>query len=342
MGSLWNRSGTIERDRNDMAADGALAYFFDGGTTTPLTVYSDAEEASPHEHPVEADARGRFPDIFVPYTLSYDVRVTDKYGTQITYSRRIPNPDPIELTVTNPPVESVRTGMIHPELGDEVVDGYVRLNMRTIGNGTSLATERANDDTEDLFIYLWNRLSDTLAPVSGGRGVSAAVDFAANKVLQLPDGRAGVLIGLDTMGNSAASGFAGLTFTLGSSILPGSKVGSNTGTLTTAMLPAHSHTGTAASGGAHTHTGTTNTDGAHTHTTPVDNTGTGDNNNFVKGGTSSGSNVSIASTASAHSHAFTTTSGGAHTHTLTIDNTGSGAAVPTVPKALLVTWYIKL
>lgn len=56
----------------------------------------------------------------------------------------------------------------------------------TIGNASSGGTVRANADTVDLFTLLWNNTIDGDCPVSGGRGASAAADFAANKNIRLP------------------------------------------------------------------------------------------------------------------------------------------------------------
>ena len=58
----------------------------------------------------------------------------------------------------------------------------------SIGDGSSAATIRANADCSDLFALYWNNYSDTLCPVSTGRGISAAADFAAHKKLTLPKG----------------------------------------------------------------------------------------------------------------------------------------------------------
>lgn len=280
MGSLWNRSGTVERYADDLKAAGALAYFFAGGTTTPLTVYHDAAESSAHTHPIVADSNGRWPDVFVPYTLGYDVQVKTADGVQLTYSQNIPNPDPVELTVTPDPATNLTTGMIHAELINGTKTGYVRLNGRTIGNASSGGTERQNADTSDLFTYLWNNLGDSIAPVSGGRGGSAPSDFAANKTITLPNWQGAMPIGLDDMGALAGGFFAGLSFDSGGATTAGSSLGVNSLTLDITQIPAHTHSGTtnvespththtATTGNQsadHTHTGTTSTNGAHTHT----------------------------------------------------------------------------
>lgn len=64
--------------------------------------------------------------------------------------------------------------------------GWVIANDGTLGNAASGGTTRANADTINLFTLLWTNYADAQCPVSGGRGVSAAADFAANKTIQLP------------------------------------------------------------------------------------------------------------------------------------------------------------
>lgn len=301
MGSLWNRSGTVERYADDIRAAGAKAYFFQGGTTTPLSVFQDSGESAVHSNPVLADADGRWPDVFVPYTVSYDVQVKSAFDVQLTYSLRIPNPNPVEVSVVVDPANTVQTGMTHPEFVNVVKTGYVRLNGRTLGNAASSATERANADTSALFGYLWDNMSNALAPVSGGRGGSAASDFAANKNITLPDARGTVLVGLDDMGNSAGGFFTGLIFATGSPISAGSRIGGNGVTMTLANLPAHSHSGTTNPEGAHTHTGTTNTEGLHTHTGTTG--GNSADHTHTYGGTTSDQSQS-------HTHSYTRTDSG--------------------------------
>lgn len=96
--------------------------------------------------------------------------------------------------------DGFKTGDIKIKYGSGEEAGFVRLNGRTIGNADSVATERANADTENLYLYLWD--ADTNLAVSGGRGASAAADYAANKRLTLPDAKNRTPVFLDGMGGS--------------------------------------------------------------------------------------------------------------------------------------------
>lgn len=142
------------------------------------------------------------------------------------------------------------TGVVKDYVGATAPSGYVLLSGRTIGSASSGATERANADTSALFTLLWNDMTNTEAPVSGGRGASASADFAANKTITLPDARGRVTAGKDNMGGttasrltSAGSGITGTTL--------GVAGGTETHTLTSAQMPNHYHSmyiGTTGSG----------------------------------------------------------------------------------------------
>ena len=89
---------------------------------------------------------------------------------------------------------------------NELLGGWVILNGLTIGSGASGATQRANGDTQNLFVYLWTNCTDAHCPVVGGRGATALGDFNANKQITLPDLRARMLAGRDCMNNAACAG----------------------------------------------------------------------------------------------------------------------------------------
>lgn len=75
----------------------------------------------------------------------------------------------------------------------------------SIGAAGSAATLLASSSAQALYILLWDALSNTLAPVSGGRGASGAADFAALKTLTLPQlqGKAPIAAGSAGTGTSA-------------------------------------------------------------------------------------------------------------------------------------------
>lgn len=99
---------------------------------------------------------------------------------------------------------SFPTGVIFPYVGTTAPSGWVLLNDGTIGSASSGATTRANADTETLYTLLWNSMTNTEAPVTGGRGASAAADFAANKPIRLPLAR-GRAMGVAGAGNGLTS-----------------------------------------------------------------------------------------------------------------------------------------
>ena len=136
---------------------------------------------------------------------------------------------------------SVPSGAVLDYAGSVAPTGYVLLSGKTIGDASSGGTERANADTSTLFQMLWNSMTDTEAPVIGGRGVSAVADFAAHKAITVPDARGRSTVGKDNMGGTAAnrmtaagSGVAGATL--------GASGGAETHTLIASQMPQHNHT----------------------------------------------------------------------------------------------------
>ena len=260
MGILWPHSNTAPRTNADKRAPGALAYFFEAGTTTPRTTYQDADLTTPHVHPVVADAYGRFPAVFIDFG-SYRERVKTAGGTQLWDTDDIPNPAPTEPDdgVAEGSSLLLQTGDVFFRFKSGTRNGAVRANGKSIGNTGSGATERANPDTFLLYEELYLSMDNTACPVLTNlgapttRGANAAADFAANKAITLPDLRGRSPFGLETMGNSAAGRMSSTVPGYTASAdgeghgagLPGYAVGLNTHTLQTSELAAHNHTGSA-------------------------------------------------------------------------------------------------
>jgi len=236
LGILWPHSNAIAFNNAGARAPGAKAYFFEAGTTTPRTTYTDAALTTPHTHPVLADGNGRFPAIFLD-NGDYRERVRTAGDTTIWDTDNIPNAAPTDPAEGVDANAILTTGDVWFSFRNGTRDGAVRLNGRTIGSATSGATERANADCADLYAFLWNNLSNTLAPVSGGRGVNAAADFGNSKTIGLPDMQGTIPVGLAGMGGTDNTALDLAPVYIGSKTEGGSILGNNTHTLTTAQLP---------------------------------------------------------------------------------------------------------
>jgi len=137
----------------------------------------------------------------------------------------------------------------------------------------------------------------------------------------------------------------------GSLYAVGDTGGSSYVALSTANLPAHTHSsgtlgGSTNSAGSHTHSGTTNTTGSHTHgvLTYYD---ANANGNRVATAYANGGTRAYTEAAGDHSHTLSINSNGAHTHTVDVNsgNTGSkgsGTAFNILPKYYALAYIMKL
>lgn len=224
---------------------GDKLYFYDPSTSTPQAVYTDGALSVAHDQPILADARGMFPVIYMsPTPGNYRQKLTDANGVLIFDDDNIAVAQTADYTPPDPGVTDpsllVTTGMRIGFYGTSAPTGWVRCAGRTIGSASSAATERANADTQALFLHLWT--ADSTLAVSGGRGASAAGDWAANKNIALPDYRDRIAIGLGAMGNSDINLIPDATVDGGeTNTTLGATVGTATQTLTAAQIPAHQH-----------------------------------------------------------------------------------------------------
>lgn len=116
----------------------------------------------------------------------------------------------VQAAITSALAALLPTGTVIDLLGNVAApSGWVLAMNGTIGSAASGATIRANADCANLFAHLWT-LADTEAPVSGGRGVSAAADFGANKTIGGLDTRGVVRATFDSQGGTAAGRLSNL------------------------------------------------------------------------------------------------------------------------------------
>jgi microcystin-dependent protein len=167
--------------------------------------------------------------------------------------------------------------------------GWVVMNDGTIGNAISGGTLRANADQATLFGLIWSVCSNADAPVSGGRGASAAADFAANKTITVPKALGRAIIGVGT-----GAGLSGRN--------PGNTGGEETHIDVLAEMPNHGHGG---------NTGTVSNDHTHVYVQ------SGINNSTTGGGgfaiNASSSNQNTGGISANHTHPIASQgSGSAH------------------------------
>lgn len=313
-------------DINGRPLVGAMLTVYQGGTLNLASVFQDLGLAIGAPNPMVADATGRLP-IFYVADGTYRVRLVDQTGILIYDYPQVAS---IGASSSGGGGSSVDPTTV-AQTGDEIFrkvgglrTGWVRQNGLTIGSATSGASERANADTNNLFLFLWNNYPNTKCPVVGGRGATATADFAANKQITLPDMRGKGPSGLDGMGNSRAN------------IIPDSAVtsgGGDTGDTSAAFGGEASHTLVLAEAPTGQFTHTFN-DLGHNHTVG----GTDQLSNPGPGGTSM-SATSIGPTGGTHTGNTSTSSTGI-TSTIT-DHAGGGAHNNMQPFSL-GTWYIKL
>lgn len=229
-------------DNNGALVRNARLYFYKPNTLDPYTVYQDQELGAPHPQPVVTGGSGRVPPIYVGPD-PYRIRIFDNANQLIEDIPWLPGgTEDTDSGGGGGADTAMRTGdVIWSFSSGGVREGFVRLNGGTIGNSLSGATERANDDAHDLFVYLWGQDSGALMPILPGRGASAESDWLANKQLTLLDGAGHVLGGISTMGKPARDIFPGMAMTVGTRDQPGSRLGTAMHAVTVNQMPIHAH-----------------------------------------------------------------------------------------------------
>ena len=192
----------------------AVTYISDLVITNPVGASDPKNEGDDHIRNIKKSLKNTFPNITGAVTptqaeLNYVAGVTSALQTQLnakaplaspvfTGDPQAPTPAPgdndVSIATTAFVAAAVAaavgalftTGDIKPTIKAAADTGWVMLDDGNIGDATSGATTRANADTSALFALLWNNTADADCPVSGGRGGSAAADFAAHKTITLP------------------------------------------------------------------------------------------------------------------------------------------------------------
>lgn len=316
-GCFPGTANTQQHDINGQPLANCILTVYQGGTTQLASTFQDIGLLIPAPNPLTADVTGRIPLFFVA-DGTYALRLTDQNGIQSNggfFYPQIPSIGASSSGGGGTPVDPTTvasTGDVKWRLEQSTIAGWVRVNGKTIGNASSGASERANADTQALFIYIWQTYANAISPVLGGRGASALADFNAGKQITLLDARDRTILGLDDMGNAALGGLGVVPFTTGNATTGGSSAGE----------AAHALSGT--ENGPHVHG---ITDPGHAHTAHVRG-GNSPGQAIVQGGSADNFTINIA--------VDNATTG------VTINSAGAGTAHNNTPFVLLGTLFWKL
>lgn len=298
---------------------GGLLYFYQVGTVaTPQNSFQDTGLSLTNPWPLTLDSNGRIPNFYLA-NGSVHVRLTDANGVV-----QFDIPSILVVGASSggggggsvDPTTISSTGDIKFRMTGEFVTGWAKLNAQTIGSATSGATQRANADTQNLFIYLWGNCPDAHCPVLGGRGASGLADFNANKQITLPDWRGIGPVGLDDMGNSAAGRIFAQNVTSGggdSTTTPGASGGEALHTMAVGEIATHTPSGSVTIGGSQNL-------GTYINTT---------------GGTSGAAGTGLSSAA-------IVVNGAGFSGSFAGNPVGSGTPFNQMQPFILGTWYVKL
>ncbi|HZP76568.1 MAG TPA: hypothetical protein VFB45_10530 [Pseudolabrys sp.] len=317
-GTVPSLALSTQFDKNGLLLAGGKLYFYQANTLIPQNAFADTGLSVALPNPITLDASGRVPEFYCA-DGNIRARLVDASG--------VVQLDAKNLLVVGPssggggggssvdPATIFQTGDVIwlDQAGTRA--GGVRDNARSIGSASSGASERANADCQPLFTFLWQTYADAVCPVVGGRGVSAAADWTANKQITLPDKRGFLPAGLDDMGSSTAGRFAGVPFSSGGATTAGASGGEATHTLSSVEIPAHTHNNTL-------------TDPGHAHSFPID----------PGIGASGGGDVAYRSNGGSTVSVNSATTG----ITLTNASVGGGGAHNNMPPIILGTFYRKL
>lgn len=323
-GTFPGIANTQNVDANGQPLAFSVLTIYQGGTLVLADVFQDIGLAIPGQNPVTADITSRLP-LFYVADGTYRVRLVDQFGVSVFDYPQVPA---IGASASGGGGSAVDATTIF-QVGDPIWvpisgtrTGWVRANARTIGSATSGASERANADCQNLFLYLWNNFPDTKCLVVSGRGASAAADWAANKQITLLDLRGRGPFGLDAMGGAASGRLTGALFAGADTAATAAGYGGEAAhILSVAEIPSHNHGGV---------TGTENQ--PHDHSYLQTTTG----GTLFEGGSGS------VNTAKAPVQSGATTGQENEAHNHNIPSQGGGGAHNSMPPFALGSWYLKL
>jgi hypothetical protein len=195
-------------DVNGRPLIGALLYTYVAGTVSaPLVSFQDSALTIQNPWPLQADTTGRIPMLYLP-AGSVHVRLTTSGGVVVfDYPAMLVIGGTTSGGTVAPGVPAsaiFSTGDIKWRPAGGPLQDWVIANGLTIGDANSGATQRANPDTQALYVWLYANCPQVHCPQSSPRTGNALTDYGMHFQMTVPDMRGRGPFGLDDMGASAS------------------------------------------------------------------------------------------------------------------------------------------
>lgn len=170
-------------DINGDPAPGAMAYFYDAGTSTPQAVFADVEGTIQHPVPLIADSQGLFPPVYTAGGSGVAVEVTDEDGVMLDgYPMPVAVSVPAEganasTIAFNPTAQIPQTtvqGAIE-QVQENLVAPLAAFGLGVTGNAPLLTNINALDIASGMYRYEAGTLGSFPPGVTAGTGGAVTV-----------------------------------------------------------------------------------------------------------------------------------------------------------------------
>jgi hypothetical protein len=152
---LFRLTSTPVFDTNGNPVSGALANWYLSGTLTRTPIYTDSGLSIEHENPVEANASGVLPSIYLDSDIAYRVIITDADGAELSDTDPYEDLDGAAVLAKLLTVDGSGSGLDADKLrgttpttfGLSLIDDAAASNARTTLGLGSMATQSSSNVT---------------------------------------------------------------------------------------------------------------------------------------------------------------------------------------------------
>jgi hypothetical protein len=235
---LFRLTSTPVFDTNGNPVSGALANWYLSGTLTRTPIYTDSGLSIEHENPVEANASGVLPSIYLDSDIAYRVIITDADGAELSDTDPYEDLDGAAVLAKLLTVDGSGSGLDADKLrgttpttfGLSLIDDAAASNARTTLGLGSMATQSSSNVTitggsisvpltiNATAIAYQFVLEDAGKLVRGEAGGARVFTIPSNATVAFPAGTIIYLVQQDSGGSMILTPAVGVTLLFGASV----------------------------------------------------------------------------------------------------------------------------